>query len=187
MSVNSETLTSFVSNRDLVRIERAAIDTRTLQGFPLAFSDDLLAIRYVYDFHLDGLLFLRRDTITDMVVNATARFQRGLLEKAGEITDDLFHLPHSIESFSTLLTALPPNKIVILEEESLGNCEFRMGRYVKRKGGANYIQCFSGAGNWHDDLTNVDLESVTCCQLDTNYIRYYQEHFDSVGFPQHLE
>jgi len=184
MSVENHTIAGFISNRDLVRIERSAIDTRTLQAFPLGFSDKLLAVLYVYDFHVDGLLFLRRDTITDISVNTTAHFQRGLLKDAGDITDDLFALPHTIESFATLLTGLTSNRIVVLEEETPDDSGFWIGRYVWREDGTHWMYEFTGAGNWDDELTELDLESITCCQLDTNYIRYYQRYFDLHGFPK---
>ncbi len=183
MTVDSETITRLINNRSLVRIERRKIDSRTIQAFLLGFSDELLAAAYVSDFRHDGLLFLRRETITDVSVNATARFQRQLLENAGDITDSLFTLPHPIDSFATLLNGLSADLIVILEEESLEDSRFLIGRYVWRENGTHQMHEFTGAGNWSDRLTEIDLESITCCQLDTNYIRYYQRHFDTHGFP----
>jgi hypothetical protein len=184
MSMDSNTIAEFVSNRDLVRIERSGIDTRTLQAFPLGMSDQLLAVAYVYDFHIDGLLFLRRDTVTDVGINATAQFQRQLLDDAGLITDELFSLPYSVESFSSLLARLPPNKVAILEEESLDESNFWMGRYVWREDETHWMHEFTGAGNWHDKLTEIDPTKITCCQLETNYIQFYQQYFNSNGFPE---
>ncbi|WP_413432553.1 hypothetical protein [Crateriforma spongiae] len=184
MNVESNTISDFVRNRDLVRIERDRIDGRTLQAFPLGFSDTVLAVLYVYDFHIDGILFLRRDTITDIRVNATATFQRQLLDDAGYITDDLFCLPHTIDSFASLLAGLAPNQITILEEESLDESGFWIGRYVWREDRTHWMHEFTGDGNWEDDLTELDLDAVTCCQLDTNYVRFYQRYFDSHGFPE---
>lgn len=185
MNVESTTIADFVRNRDLVRIERAGIDTRTLQAFPLGFSDTLLAVLYVCDFRIEGLLFLRRDTITDIHVNATARFQRQLLDDAGHITDDLFCLPHAIDSFASLLSGLTPNQIIILEEESLDESGFWIGRYVWREDQTHWMHEFTGAGNWNPDLTELDLNAITCCQIETNYIRFYQRYFDLNGFPEY--
>ena len=184
MNIDSDTIRTLIRNRDLVRIERAQIDTRTLQVFPLAFSDNLLASLYVYDFHIDGLLFLRRDTIADISVNATAKFQRNLLEKAGCISDELFYMAHKIESFASLLAGLPPNKITILEEETLDESRFWIGRYVGREDQTHWMHEFTGAGNWGKELTQINLDVVTCCQLDTNYIRFYQSYFNTHGFPK---
>jgi|688.fasta_scaffold126263_3 hypothetical protein len=184
MNVESNVISEFIRNRDLVRIERAQIDTRTLQAFPLAFSESLLALLYVYDFHIDGLLFLRRNSISDISVNATAKFQRDLLKDAGYILDDLFYMPHNIESFESLLAGLPPNKIVILERETLDDNRFWIGRYVWREDQTHWMHEFTGAGNWDEELTQIDLDMVTCCQLDTNYIRFYQSHFNAHGFPR---
>lgn len=185
MNVESNTIEEFIRNRDLVRIERAQIDTRILQAIPLAFSDTLLALLYVYDFHVDGLLFLRRDTVTDIRVNATAKFQRQLLQDAGCISDELFSMPHKIDSFASLLAGLPANEITILEKETLNDSEFWIGRYVWREDETHWMHEFTGAGNWDDKVTQIDLEVVTCCQLDTNYIRFYQRHFNSHGFPKY--
>ena len=184
MNVESSTIGELIRNHDLVRIERAQIDTRTLQAFPLASSDTLLAVLYVYDFHIDGLLFLRRDTITDISVNATAKFQRQLLKDAGCISDGLFCMPHKIDSFASLLAGLSPNEITILEEETLDNSGFWIGRYAWREDQTHWMHEFTGAGDWKDKMTQIDLDVVTCCQLDTNYIRFYQRHFNSRGFPR---
>lgn len=184
MNIKSQTIADFVRCRDLVRIERAQIDTNTLQAFPLGFSDELLAALYVHDFHIDGLIFLRRDTITDIQVNATAKFQRQLLEDGGHIAEDLFSLPHRIDSFESVLAGLPPNQIAILEEESLDASEFWIGRYVWREDRTHWIHEFSGAANWDNELTEINLDAVTCCQLKSNYIKFYQRYFNSHGFPE---
>ena len=183
MSVESDDLADFVRDRCLVRIERVGIDARTLQGFPLGFSERLLAVLYVCDFRIDGLLFLRRDTITDVRVNATSAFQRQLMCDAGLVTEEQFCLPYRIDSFASLLAGLSVNQITILEQESLDESMFWSGRSVWREDGTHWLHEFTGAGNWGDALTKIDLNTVTCCQVETNYIRVYQDYFDSKGFP----
>jgi hypothetical protein len=79
---------------------------------------------------------------------------------------------------------LPPNKIVILERETLDDNRFWIGRYVWREDQTHWMHEFTGAGNWDEELTQIDLDMVTCCQLDTNYIRFYQSHFNAHGFPR---
>ena len=63
-------------NKALVSIGRANIDTRSIQGFVLACSDELVLIQYVYDFNLDGLMVLRVSDISSIKCSATNGFQK---------------------------------------------------------------------------------------------------------------
>ncbi len=183
MKLTSDKLGTYIRDRELVKIERSSIDSNSLQAFLLGFSDHLVACRLVSDFHLEGLMFLRRSTISNITVDATSRFQRELLENAGLIDDELFVLSHRIDSYASLLTGLRHNQITIFEEESLDDSYFWIGRYVWHEDGTHCVHEFSGTGVWDDDLTELDLDALTCCQLDSNYILFYQRYFDLNGFP----
>lgn len=52
-------LFEFARERKLVSINRDAIDSNSIQGFILGFSDELVVIQYIYDFRLDGPLIIR--------------------------------------------------------------------------------------------------------------------------------
>ena len=76
------------------------------------------------------------------------------------------------------------NRAIRFVKTSLEDSEFYIGRYVWREDGTHRLHEFSGAGNWDDELTELDLGTITCCQLETNYIQFYQRHFNSHGFPE---
>ncbi len=118
MAISSGVLRDHIKQRDLVSIRRAKVDANSMQGFLLAYSEDLLLLQYVFDFHLDGYLVVRRRDISELKSGKTNQFQKKLLEEEevfGKV-DFGFRLP--IASFESLLSSLPSQEIVIVEGEA---------------------------------------------------------------------
>ena len=67
----------------LVSIERENIDGNKIQGFLLGESDEYVLISYVYDFHLDGLMVLRKMDISLVETTKTDKLQTLLLKDEG--------------------------------------------------------------------------------------------------------
>ena len=109
-----------------------------------------------------------------------------LLPRWGEF--DAFHKPLDFVALALpghcgdRLNDIRIAQVVIQIDFYLRAC-FRGRRCVGCEDGKHRIHEFTGAGNWDDDLTELDLATITCCQLDSNYIRHYQRYFDSRGFP----
>lgn len=179
MSVSDEQLDAFIQNQALVAIRRDEIDTRCIQGVPLQFSDQLIRLQYVYDFHIDGQLIVRREDITDMLCRSTDRFQRRLLMDNGLFRQIDFNAPIELTSWSTMLSQLHGTPIVILEQECLSDSQFWMGRLLDVTSRTIRLHEFTGAGRWLDHPTDIPIEAVTCCQRHTNYIKFYADYFDS--------
>jgi hypothetical protein len=76
-------LSTHHKKRNLVSIRRSSIDPNSIQGFVVGLSQDLVALEYVYDFQIDGLLVLRRSDITDVRRSKTDEFQQSLLKQEG--------------------------------------------------------------------------------------------------------
>jgi len=184
MRISDKQLAHFVSKRLLVCIRREEIDTRAIQAFLLGFSDNLLLIQYIYDFHVDGQLILRRDDITAITSDATDGFQRKLLKNNNLFQHIDFEFNATLTSFPALLNSQPPNAIVILENERLDDSDFWMGRYVDSTDETIRLHEFSGAGNWEDSLSSIAAAEVTCCQLNTNYTNVYARYFKDQPAPE---
>ncbi|MEM1013880.1 MAG: hypothetical protein AAGI46_16870 [Planctomycetota bacterium] len=177
-------LSRFIATDALVCIRREAIDQRSMQAFVLAFSESHALTRYVYDFHVDGHLLLRRRDITAVECRRTDQFQRELLVEQDAL-DAENNRAYPKTSFLAALDSLEQDELVIVECEEPDHEVFAIGRYAGRdEHGLVRLHEFSGAGSWNSDLSSFDPDDITCCSFGGNYIRSYQRYFDRVGFPK---
>jgi len=167
----------FRKHRDLVSIRRAGVDDHSIQGFILDFSDDLVLLHHVYDFHSDGLLLLRCADITSCEAGATNRFQRDLLRTEGILDQVDFHYRAPIRSYSSFLHSLPAWEIVIVEDELSSEPEFLIGTVHSVDDWSASIRFFSGAAVWDDEPREIPIERISSCQVRTNYTAFYTRHF----------
>ncbi|MDC3256091.1 hypothetical protein OAU93_01700, partial [bacterium] len=156
---------------------RADLDSNKMQGFPLAYSQKLLLLRYVHEFYLDGLLLVRRCDITDSYCRKTEKFQRKLLETEHKLKKGVLRNDHVIDDFTSFIDGLGSKKIVIVENESKSDPKFYIGLIASADTKSVHVQEFSGAGKWEHNATCVSIDEITCCQIETNYINFYSRHF----------
>lgn len=177
MTISDKQLDQLISQRDLIAISRAEFDSNKTQGFPLAYSRQLLLLRYVHDFYLDGLLLVRRSDITDFHCRETDKFQRELLNTEHKLKDGVFRCDLTIEDFTSFTKGLGSKQIVIIENESRDASQFFIGLVAAADSESVHVQEFSGTGKWEDEATRIPIDEITCCQIDTNYINFYSRHF----------
>lgn len=177
MKVTSENLRNFRDEQTLVSIRRDRLDDRKIQAFVLHVSDTLVLLRYVYDFHLDGLMLLRIQDITNIKTTATDEFQKRLLIEEGLFEYVGFGHHPPIGSYDTFLRSLPKDQTVILEDEIAEDPDFIIGTVIAVDTQAVSIRYFTGAANWEDGPSCIEIDRITSCQTDTNYTNFYARHF----------
>ena len=166
-------------DRNLISIRRDAIDKNSIQAFVLALSAELVVLQYVYDFNLDGLMVLRASDITEVRWSETDRFQRGLLERAGLLQRVPFDATFDLRNWQTIIDQFSYQyKLMILECEAGDEDIFLIGRVLKSTAAGVQVLEFSGAANWEKLPTEAKFKDVTCCQVGTNYVNFYQRYFD---------
>jgi len=178
MYVSDLQLTNYIKDRALVAVRRESIDARLIQGFVLQFSDELLLLQYVYDFHLDGRLIVRRRDITAIFCRSTDIFQRQLLIDNGLFSKIDFPVSLDLTSFSRFLNHQAGTPIVIIEREQHDDASFWIGRHLGSTSQNIRLRELTGSGRWLGVPTDIPADEVTCCQLSTNYIRFYADYFD---------
>ena len=177
MEATHQSLKRFRDDQALVSIRRDGCDDRKIQAFVIHFSDSLVLLQYIYDFHVDGILLLRIADITDIETTATDEFQRQLLIKEGEFEKIDFGYRPPIGSYDVFLRSLPESEIIILEDEAADDPEFIIGRLTAVDGDEASVRFFTGAANWEDDPSVIEIGRITSCQTKTNYINFYARHF----------
>lgn len=181
MKATLKSLKGFRDDQALVSIRRDGCDDRKIQAFVIHFSDTLILLQYVYDFHVDGILLLRIADITDIETTATDEFQKQLLIEEGEFAKIDFDYRPPIGSYDVFLHSLQESEIVILEDEAADEPEFIIGRLIAVDGDEVSVRYFTGAANWEDDPSFIEITRITSCQTKTNYINFYARHFKRRG------
>jgi hypothetical protein len=167
--------------RDLVSIRRNKIDPNSIQAFILAFSEHLVALQYVYDFNLDGLMFLRVKDITELKSSATGAFQKGLLKQEGLLQRVPFGARFQLDNWGSLIAQLSKeHQFLIIERERAGSALF-IGTILEVAKSEVHGRYFSGAAKWGKTPDKLKFKDITSCQVGTNYLRFYQRHFKRHG------
>ncbi len=181
MNIGDREITDLASRRQLVSIFREPMDAGFgMQGFILDYSDRYLLLHYIHKFFVDGLLLIDRKYICDIVCDHAHKFQRQLLESEGVLSGIQFDEVHAISSLPEFLDSLPPEELVILEEEAIEEPTWNIGAFVDTTPENTVrIHGFSGAGVWDECLTVIDVRTVTCCKIRTNYIGLYSRYFST--------
>ena len=139
----------------------------------------MLALEYVYNFQIDGLMILRRSDITEVQRTATDEFQERLLKREGIRPGHQFLTPFELDSWQTIIEQLSQHyPLMILERELGPSPEFVLGRTLRVTAAQVEFHSFSGTGKWSDKTVRLKYAQITCLQVNTRYTGFYQRHFE---------
>jgi hypothetical protein len=188
MVPSDEDLAGYHVERKLVSFRRDNVDSAELQGFIVAISDALLMLHSIRDFLLDGYLLLDRRHITNARCHPTNKFQRDLMEAEGTLANVSFESKFAIDSWGDYLRSLATDTLVIVEQELADPPFAHFGTFVDIDAD-DFVRIheFTGAGNWDDELTFVELEEITCIQSESNYLAPYTRYFERNPKPPNPE
>ena len=178
MSVSRDYIDRLIADRTLVSIRRKRVDSRSIQAFPIAVSQRLVLLQYVYDFHIDGFMLLRLRDISDWKIGDTNNFQRRLLQEEGLFDQVQFDFRAPIESCPDFLRSLSPTELVIVESERTDPPEMHIGTVASADSRTVAINYITGIARREDEPRQIAVRDITSCQIRTNYIGFYQRHFD---------
>jgi len=174
-----QSLTSCLKAKSLISVHRHDVDDHGVQGFLVGASDSLLVLEYVYDFQIDGLMVLRRSDITDVRRTATDEFQERLLKREGIRPGHQFSASFELNSWQTIIEQLSQHyPLMILERELGPSPEFALGRSLRATDAQVEFRSFNGIGKWADKTARLKYAQLTCLQVGTRYIGFYQRHFE---------
>lgn len=166
------------SERSLVTIRRSGIDEHSIQAFVLGVGERLVALQFVYDFHLDGLMVLRLEDLTAVECSATDRFQRELLAQEGLMQQVPFAMSFDLRDWRTIIGQLSQaHALMILEREGGSDPDFFIGRVERCSQAAVRLAHFTGVARWQDEPAEIAYADITSCQVGTNYAKTYERYF----------
>ena len=175
-------LTTYLNSRKLVSLKREGIDGYSIQGFLAGISDDLLAIEYVCDFQIDGLMILRQSDVTEINRTKTDDFQESLLKHEGIMPGGQLPKKLNLDSWQSVLSQLSEHYPIMTFERELGpSPEFSIGRPHKITKSQIEVQTFTGAGNWSSKPRRIMYKQLTCVQANNRYANFYQRYFSRLA------
>ena len=86
-----------------------------------------------------------------------------------------FRVP--IQSFEDFLHSREKEEIIIVEDES-EDPNFWIGTVAAVNAEDVELLPFTGAARILDPASRIPFDRISCCQMNTNYIRFYQRYFD---------
>jgi hypothetical protein len=174
-------LPSYLRSRSLISVRRRDVDDYGIQGFLVGLSEDLVALEYVYDFQVGGLMVLRRSDITEFKCTATDEFQERLLKREGIRAGTQVPTPLELGGWQALIQQLSAHHELMIVERELGPApDFAIGRPLRVTAAQVEMQVFSGIGKWAAKTERLKYSQITSLQVNTRYLRFYQRHFESL-------
>jgi hypothetical protein len=173
-----KSLDVLLKHRRLISVERDGVEGYGMQGFIAGISDDLLALEYVYDLQIDGIIVLRCSDITAVKRTATDEFQESLMKREGILAGSQASAPLRLNSWQDLIEQLAERyPLMILERESGPSPQFAIGRPIKITQAQVEIMTFSGTGKWSEKPLRFRYSQITSLQVNNRYLNFYQKHF----------
>jgi hypothetical protein len=175
----STTLSSILKAKSLLSIRRSDVDDYGIQGFLVGLSEELLAIEYVYDFQIDGIMVLRRSDITNVKRTGTDEFQERLLKKEGIAPGMQEPMPLELGTWKALIGQISLHyPLMILERELGPSPNFAIGRALHTTATQVEFQTFTGTGVWSKKTEWVKYSQITCLRANTRYLGFYERYFE---------
>jgi hypothetical protein len=172
-----QSLSTLLKAKSLVSVRRRDVDDYGIQGFLVGLSESLMAIEYVYDFQIDGLAVLRRSDITEVKRTETDAFQERLLKHEGTRPGAQVPMPLELEGWKSLIQQLSEHyPLMILERELGPSPEFAIGRPIRATAAQVEFHTFTGIGKWSTKTERLKYAQITCLQVNTRYLGFYQRH-----------
>lgn len=175
----STMLSAWLKAKNLVSILRSDVDDYGIQGFLVGLSEDLLAIEYVCDFQIDGLMVLRRSDITEVRRTGTDEFQERLLKKEGIRPGVQSPMPLELGGWKAVIEQISQHyPLMILERELGPSPDFAIGRVLRATEAQVEFHAFTGTGKWSAKSERLKYSQITCLQANSRYLSFYQRYFE---------
>jgi hypothetical protein len=174
-----QSLPAYLKKRSLVSVRRQDVDDYGIQGFIVGLSETFIALEYVNDFQIDGLLVLRCTDITEVRRTGTHEFQESILKQEGNRPGRQKPMPLRLEAWRPLIEQLSGHYPLMILERELGPAPaFAIGRPTRATAAQVEFQTFSGTGKWSPKSERLKYSHLTSLQVNTRYLGAYQRHFE---------
>jgi len=159
-----------IADKALCAVNRDLIDYLSIYGYPLQISENLVAIRFVYDFAPDGVKYIRTQDVTEVFCGEAEEFNDKIVKAENAVLD--FKAPAlNAESMKTLCTDLQKSgELAAIACEGYEESLFYVGKIVSAQDKQAEVLCFDGLGVWDKKPIKLDYKKITCISIGTRYV-----------------
>lgn len=167
----------YCKSRLLVKIERSKIDPNTKSGIILAYSNDLILVKYVYDFVVDGYQVVDIKDITSIKYGISDRYRNKIMKSDGDLKGIKKPTDIVLSDWHTTLESLQTKyPILIVEHEGPPKERFFIGKVVEFKNKHFTFRHFDATGKWLKNNKTMQYSDITTIQFDNIYINKFKRH-----------
>lgn len=169
-----DALQGAIDRDENVQIVRRAGSHRTWNGFPLALDDDLVLVRSLHEFAVNGLAVMRLQDITAVLSTDAERFFERVLRAEGALDEAPAPRPVSLRSWRALLEGVRAHyRHAIIECERAEGADFFLGELAGVDGDDVTLHYIQVNGTRERGLTRVALDDITLVRFDERYVNLF--------------
>lgn len=163
-----------IDRGESVRLARAGLARSSWYGFPLALDDELVLLRSLHDFAVNGFAVLRLRDVTGVHSGDAERFFERVLRAEGALDAAGAVRPVPLGGWPAVLEAVRARyRHAIVECERADGGEFYLGELAAVDDDEVALHFIAVTGTREVALTRVPLDEVTLVRFDERYVNLF--------------
>ena len=180
----ADALQGAIDRGENVQVLRRAGAHPTWNGFPLALGDELVLMRSLHEFAVNGFAVMRLRDITAVLATDAERFFERVLRAEGALDQTSPPRPVPLRSWRAALEAVRAHyRHAIIECERPEGSDFFLGELAGVEGDEATIHYIQVNGTREGALTRVPLDDITLLRFDERYVNLFGRY--AVADDQH--
>lgn len=170
----TEALQRAIDRGENVQIVRSMVAHPTWNGFPLALGDELVLVRSLHEFAVNGFAVLRLQDITAVLSTDAERFFERVLRAEGALDEAPAAKAVPLRSWRSVLEAVRRHyRHAIIECERAEGGDFYLGELAGVEGDEATLHYIQVSGTRERQLTRVALDDITLVRFDERYVNLF--------------
>ena len=170
----TEALQRAIDRDENVQIARSMGPHPTWNGFPLALGDELVLVRSLHEFAVNGFAVMRLRDITAVLSTDAERFFERVLRAEGALDEAPAARMVPLRSWRSVLEAVRLHyRHAIIECEGPEGGAFYLGELAGVEGDEATLHYIQVNGTRERALTRVALDDVTLVRFDERYVNLF--------------
>lgn len=167
-------LQAAIDGGENVQIVRSSAAHPAWSAFPLRLEDDLVLVRSLQDFTVNGFAVMRLQDITQVRSTDAERFFASVLRAEGELDRAPAAKPVPLRSWRSVLEAVRLHyRHAIIECESADGLGFYLGELAGVDGDDATLRYIQVNGTRETALTRVPMDDITLVRFDERYVNLF--------------